>query len=230
MSKKKATQKKTAKTPAKKKVAKKKVTTKKKATIKKEAKKAVVKKEAKKASTKKVAKKPAKKKATAKKPAKKKDSTIKKAAKNQDPVGASCNLEDERLGVKINRSGMSVDGICDFQRDLELRTRRQIDTLEKRQRQRPEMMSRITLFSNKLNFALGDQIRVKIWLGEDNEVLLSTAFSPSKNQHPTDGDSAVAAAFAESGLDRFMDLDGWGALVSSGFRDHDFSEKNIEFA
>lgn len=211
--------------PAKKKAAKKSA---KKPTAKKKA--AKKKAPAKKATpAKKAAKKKTAKKAAEKKTAAKKKFTLKNSEPKRDPVGDLCRLEDERLGVSINRKGVPVDEIKMFESTLEVRTRRQMVTLESRQRSRPEMMSRITLFVSKLEFGLDKQISVNIRLGENDEVQLSTEFKPVKNQNPTDGDALVMAAYVESGLDRFMDLDGTGFMVASRVRDHDFSEKDIRF-
>jgi hypothetical protein len=173
-------------------------------------------------------KKTAKKAAEKKTPAKKKI-TLKNSEPKRDPVGDLCRLEDERLGVSINRKGVPADEIKMFESALEVRTRRQMVTLESRQRSRPEMMSRITLFVSKLEFGLDKQISVNIRLGENDEVQLSTEFKPVKNQNPTDGDALVMAAYVESGLDRFMDLDDTGPMVASMVHDHDFSEKDIRF-
>lgn len=237
MSKKKPTKKTAAKKAAPKKSAAKGKPAKKKKAAKKSAKKPTAKKKAakkkapakkatpaKKAAKKKTAKKAAEKKA----PAKKKI-TLKNSEPKRDPVGDLCRLEDERLGVRINRKGVPADEIRAFESDLEVRTMRQIVTLKKRQQSRPEMMSRITLFVSKLEFGLDKQISVNIRLGENDEIQLSTEFKPAKNQNPTDGDALVMAAYVESGLDRFMDLDGTGLMAASKVRDHDFSEKDIRF-
>lgn len=224
----------TKKQAAKKKPAKKKADAKKKKAAKKPAaKKAAKKKPAtKKPAKKKADKKPAK---PAKKPAAKKPSAKKKSAKKRsvtkvwDPIGDHCKSEDSRLGVKVDRKGCPASDIVGFRDALALRTEREIDSLQRRHASRPELMSRISLFSNKLITSLGDQIDVSIRLGDSGEVCVSTAFKTAKGQHPMDGDAAVDEAYRSSGLDRLMELLGTGTMISTKVRDHDFSEKAIRF-
>lgn len=93
---------------------------------------------------------------------------------------------------------------------------------------RRQIFARIPKFEALIKKEFKSQIKVEVYLGQQDEICITTVFRPRKGQLPFVADDCVETAFEKSGLAKYMDLIGFSHCCGGkddGLRDMDFTER-----